>query len=281
MNIPKPISQVLLSVGKALQDEITTDSGIKFYLDPTYKKEWAATVTAKIVALPLKVNTKDKYIFDSLQVGDTVAMSYRVVADFEFQSDAPRFMSTIEDNPHIKEYVNTKGEWVKVYALPGKISKIWVCIYQDRNRNIIDGMQGSEAQMERWLSQFPLGKTDIYTFNNLFNYKGKDYWKCDLDDIFAKKVKGHWVAVGDRVICKPIEEIVPEQYLIAEHKGQDVKLRYQDRGKVLTGGKSKGLKKDEVISFNPRYLEKYRFDDKDYFLINEKLIEGKWQSHNS
>jgi len=272
----KPISEVLLCVDKPLQDELITDSGVKFYIDPTFKKEWQSSVTATIVALPIKVNPKHKYIFDSLKVGDEVAMSYRVVADFEFQSDAPRFMLTTEDNPYIREYVNAKGEWVKIYAIPGKISKIWVGIYQDRNRNVLDGMQGSEAQMERWLAQFPLGKTDIYSFNNLFSYKGKDYWKCDLDDIFAKKVKGHWVAVGDRVMCKPVEEVVPDRALVGELTGQDVKIRYQDRAKVLTGGKKKGLKKDEVIGFNPRYLEKYNFGNNEYYLINEMLINGKW-----
>lgn len=276
MNAPQPINQVLLRIDSAFQEEIITDSGLKLYFDPTYRKEQNVSVIATIVALPLKVNPKHKYIYDSLKAGDEIAMSYRVVADFEFQSDAKRFMQTTEDNPHIKEYINARGEWVKAYALPGKISKIWVGIYQDRNRNIIDGMQGSEAQMERWLAQFPLGKTDIYTFNNLFSYKGKNYWKCDVDDIFAKKVKGHWVAVGDRTICKPIDEIVPDSILVGELKGQDVKIRYQDRGKILTGGKRKGLKKDEVVSFNPRYLEKYSFENKEYYLINEQLINGTW-----
>lgn len=273
----RPISQVLLSVKKALTDELITDSGIKLYFDGSFRKEWSAAVTATIAALPLKVNPKFKHIFDALSVGDEIAMDYRVVADFEFKSDALQFMPTTEDNPHVREYVNAKGEWVKVYALPGKISKIWVGLYQDKNYNLIDGMQGSESQMERWLSQFPLGKTDIYTHNNLFSYEGKEYWKCDLDDIFAKKVKGHWMAVGDRVIMKPVEEVVPDKILVSELRGQDVKIRYQDRGRVITGGKNKGIKKDDIISFKPNHCEKYELDNKQYFLINEKLIDGKWQ----
>lgn len=278
----RPISQVLLRIDKVLQDELITDSGVKLYISPDYKKEWRASVTATVVGLPIKINPKHKHIFDNIKIGDEIAMSYMVVADFEFQSDAPRFMPTTEDNPHIREYVNAKGEWVKVYALPkryGITSHVWVGIYQDRAGNVINGIQGTESEINRWLSQFPLGKTDIYTHNNLFNYEGVDYWKCDLDDIFAKKVKGHWVAVGDRVICKPVEEVVPDKFLMNELRGQDVKLRYEDRGKVITGGKSKGVKKDETISFNPRYLEKYDFDNKQYFLINEKWIDGKWQTN--
>ena len=278
MATPTPITQVLVTVEQAFQDELTTDSGIKFYIDPSYKKEMQASVVCKIAALPIKVNPKFKYIFDQLKVGDEIAVSYRIVADFTFQSDAPRFMQVTEDNPYVREYVNARGEWVKVYAIspPGKAFPIWVGVYQDARNKVISGVQGTESDMEKWLTQFPLGKTDIYSFNNLFEYDGKDYWKCDLDEIFAKKVKGHWVAVGDRVLCKPITERVPDERLIDAHKGHKVEIRYQDRGRVESSPKSIPLKKGQTISFNPRYLEKYDFGDNNYYLINQKFVQGIW-----
>lgn len=278
MATPTPITQVLVTVEQAFQDELTTDSGIKFYIDPSYKKEMQATVVCKIAALPIKVNPKFKYIFDQLNVGDEIAVSYRIVADFTFQSDAPRFMQVTEDNPHVREYVNARSEWVKVYAIspPGKAFPIWVGVYQDARNKVISGVQGTESDMEKWLTQFPLGKTDIYSFNNLFEYEGNDYWKCDLDEIFAKKVKGHWVAVGDRVLCKPISDRVPDERLIGAHKGHKVEIRYQDRGRVESSPKGISLKKGQVVSFNPRYLEKYEFGDKSYYLINQKFVQGLW-----
>lgn len=272
----KPVSKVLLSIEKAFQDEIITDSGLKFYIDPSYKKEWQVSVTAKIASLPVKYDKKYQKIIDALEVGDDVCVSFMVVSDFKFAGDGHRFMLTTEENDTFREYVNGSGYWVKVYALPGKISPIWVGVYQDNYMNIIDGIQGSQSQVETWLSQFPLGKTDIYTFNNFFEYDGKEYWECDLDQIFAKRVKGHLVAIGDRVICKPIEEIVPNEYLIASHQGHDVKMRYMDRGRVLSGGKEMGIKKDSIISFDPKYCEKYEFYGKQYFLINQRLVNGKW-----
>lgn len=269
----QPITQVLLTVAKPLQDELITDSGLKLFLDPSYNRPWNASVTATVSALPIKVNPKDKSIYDNLKVGDEVAISYMVVADFAFKSDSDQFMPVTEPNDHFREFVNSKGFWVKIYALPGKITHTWVGIYQDNRTNIIDGIQGTQSQVETWLAKFPIGKTDIYTFNNLFTHEGKDYWKCDLDQIFAKKVKGHWVAIGDRVICKPIEEEVPEKFLIDAHKGQSVKMRYQDRASVLTGN---GFKKGERLSFSPRHLEKYTFGSKEYYLIKENYVQGKW-----
>lgn len=272
----QPISQVLVQIEQAFQDEIITDSGLKLYLDPSYQKAWQSTVQGVVSRLPIKVNPKDKAIYDQLKVGDEVAMSFQVVADFEFKSDSDQFMPVTEGNDMYREFTNAKGYWVKVYALPGKISALWVGLYQDNRTNLIDGIQGTQSQVETWLSQFPIGKTDIYSFNNLFTYNGEDYWKADLDQIFAKKVKGHWVAIGNRVIMKPVDEKVPDQYLIDAHKGNDVQIRHQDRGRTITGGKSKGIKKDDVISFDPRHLEKYIFDHKEYYLINQELIKGKW-----
>ena len=255
------------------------DSGLKLYIDPSYSKEWQSAVTATIAALPIKYSPKEKKILDQLKVGDEVLMSYQVVADFEFQDDGLQFMKTTEDNPHTEEYTNGKGEWVKVYAIPKftGISKIqWIGVYQDRQRKVIDGKQGTESEVRRWLSQFSIGKTDIYRFNNYFEYKGKEYWKCNLNQIFAKKVDGHLVAVGEKVIMKPIEEDVPENIKQSLKYNGDMKIRYQDRGRIITGGKEKEIKKEEVVSFQQRHCEKYKFYDKDYFLINQNLIQGKW-----
>lgn len=274
-----PVSQVLLSIDKPIQDEIVTEGGLKLFLAGDYDKAWNATVTAKIVALPTKCDPKHKKILDNLSVGDEVAISYLVCADLHFKSDAHRFMPVTEGNDLMREWINGYSEKLRVYALPGKISKIWVGVLQDKYNNLVDGMQGTESQMNRWLSQFEMGKTDSYSFMNFFEYEGEDLWKCDLTDIFAKKVDGHLVAVGDKVICKPVEEDVPEDVKRSLNHDGDLKIRYQDRGRVISGGREKGLKKDQVISFNPMFLEKYKFFNKDYYLVSESRVLGIWSKN--
>ena len=279
MNNLQPVSQVLLSVDKALNDEITTDSGLKLYLDSSFKKEWNVAVTAKIAALPIKVSKKDEAIISQLKVGDEIAMSYQVVADFEFKGDGHRFQPSTEDDRYVKEFINGKGETVRVYGLAkrsGFKGLTWIGTYQNKFREVIDGVQGDEEVVERWLSQFQLGKTDDYSFNNFFEYNDKDYWKAFPDEIFAKKVKGHWVAIGDRIICKPVEEEVPNEILINIQHKESVKIRHTDRAEVLSGGKRMGLKKGDIVSFDPQKMEKYKFENKDFYLINERLVNGKW-----
>jgi co-chaperonin GroES (HSP10) len=276
---PIPVSHILITIKQALQDEIVTDSGLKLYIAPDYKKEWQASVTGVIAALPLQKTGKDKDVLSQLKVGDEVCFSYQVVADFDFSSDGERFMPCVEENDYVKEFVNGKGEMIRVYALPkrsGFKGAIWCGVLQNKSKQLIDGVQGDEETVERWLSQFPLGKTDNYRFNNLFSFEGKDYWKSYPEQIFAKKVKGKWVAVGDRVICKPVDEKIKDQYFFDEKGKHEVMVRHQDRGRVLSGGKSKKLKKENIVSFSPVYIEKYDIEGTQYFLINENQVDGKW-----
>lgn len=277
-----PLNQVLLKVEKALNDEIITDSGIKLYLDGSYSKEWNAAVTAKVAELPIKVNQKQKSIAEKISVGDEVAMSYQVISHLEFKSDSHRFMEVTEENPYFQEFANGKGEWIKCYALPARrgIAKaIWVGTYFDKRGQFIDGAQGTESDVQRWKSQFEYGKTDLYNHCNYFSYNGQDYWKADLNQIFAKKVDGHIIAVGDRIICKPIEEDVPANVKQSLNYNGDLKIRYQDRGRVISSTRN-DIKKDYIISFQANHVEKYDLWGKQYFLIKERFVQGVWEKNN-
>lgn len=274
-----PISQVLLRLDKAFQDEIVTESGIKFFFDGTWNKPFSATVTATIAALPTKPDPKDKHILDSLKVGDEVAISYKIAAELTFQGDGERFMKATEPNDYYKEFISGKGEKIVIVALParrGLQKLIWAASLFSKYGDLLQGYQGTEDEVERWLSQFQFGNTDIYSFDNFFEFEGQDYWKCELTDIFAKKEKGHIKAVGDRIICKPIEEDVPDDIASQIQHNFSVKIRYQDRGKILSARNNAMFKRDEIIHFNPQYTEPYEFWGRPYILIKEKYVEGKW-----
>ena len=277
-----PISQVLLKIDKALQDELITDSGIKFFIDPSYKKEWQASVTATIVALPVKYTKEQGKTLDQLKVGDEVCISYRVVADFSFKGDGHRFMQITEDNPHQQEFMNGRGEMIRKYALPkrsGLPGATWIGMLTDRFRQYVDRCQGTESEVDRWMAQFSYGKTDDYTYNNFFSYNGEDYWKCSPEDIFAKKIGGKIVSIGNRIIGRYVEEPVPTDIASQLSINRDVKIRYQDRLRVLTGGSELGLKENNTIHLNPNHLEKYTFYGKEYYMVKTSSVYGKWSNN--
>lgn len=268
----------MLTLDKAFQDEIITPSGLRLFLDGSYNKNFTATVTGTIAALPIKAQSpKDQKILDSLNIGDEVCLSYLVVFDVEYESDGNQFMPATEGNEMMRSWISGAGEKLDVVALPGKITPTWVGYYRNKYGQLVDGTQGRQSDVERWLAQFPIGKTDRYYHRNLFNFNGQDYWKCEMQDIFAKRVNGEIISLSNRIICEPVEEEIPiEHKLQIANFGDDVKIRYQDRGRVLSGGDRKGVKKGDVIAFQPTILEKYEFWNKEYFLVNENYVHGKF-----
>lgn len=278
----KPVNSVFLSMEKPLQDEILLGNGLKLFLAAEYNRSWNATVTAKIAALPIDPTGENKEISEKLNVGDEIAFSYQVVDDVTFGKSGDYFMPTIEENPYVQRFVNSKDEVLSVTKLPpvfGKFTPIWVGLLLDRYGERIDGTQGNEREVKRWLSQFTFSGIQDYKFKNLLEVDGVDYWKCDYKYIFAKKQGDEIIALGDRIILEPIEESVKERFEIAEGiklPYQTVKIRYMDRGKVVSGGERIGVKKGDIVSFNEQYKEPYDLWGKKYYLIKEKRVNGLW-----
>jgi len=271
---PYPLKNtVLLTINKALIEEITTKSGFKLYLSPEYNLEQNVSVTGKIASLP-------KSYEGNLSIGDEVAFSYKVVSDRTFPDTSNYFVPVAGGNTNVKLWKNSKQEILRMVAHQGVLDIFWVGTYFDSKGQFQYGTQGTESEVERWMTNnFTFGNCERFTFKHLVHIDGKDYWKCPIEYIFAKKEGKKIKSVGDRVICNFID--VSAKDLIKQvgeiHIPETaIQIRYYDRATLLDGGKSKGLKKGEVVSFDERYCEKYTIFNKDYFLIKEKRVVGQW-----
>lgn len=276
----KPINKILVSIPSAFSDEISTPSGIKLYLDSSYNKEWNVSVTGTITHMPDHYDDAFADVAKGLKVGDTIAFSFRVVADFEFHSDTDHFMLvTPDDSPFVRKYTNKKGEWINVRAIPSVTGHRWAAWYTDKYLRRIDGIDGGEEEVERWMSQFQFGKIDSYYFRNRLFLNGADYWKVEFDDVFAKKEGKRWVSVGEKVLCRPIERNIGKvvQLSAGIHiPDSAVKLRFYDRGRLIHNIPSMGLKAGQIIGFDQKYVEKYELDGIEYFLIKKVRVDNRW-----
>lgn len=276
----KPINKILVQLPEAFQDEISLEGGLKLYIDSSYNKEWNATVTGVVTHLPDSYDDQFKDIMSQIEVGDEVAFSFRVVADFDYHSDSDHFMLvTPEESPYLRKYTNKKGEWINLRAIPTTFGHMWAAWLNDKRMRHVDGVQGDESVIERWMSQFSFGKTDAYYFRNRLFLNGVDYWKVDFEHIFAVKKKGRWLSLGEKVLCKPIEADASKAVQIAAGihiPDSAIKLRFYDRGRLIHNVPEMGLKTGEVIGFNQQYVEKYDLDGQPYFLIKKVRIDNKW-----
>lgn len=275
MATPYPIRNgVLLHLEKSLIDEISTESGFKLYLAPEYNFEQNVTVQGKVSVLP-------KDFKGDLSVGDEVVFSYHVVSDRAFPNTSERFVEISAGGQYVKVWANGKGEKLRMMAHQGLVGLKWTGTYFDSRGLFQYGTEGTESQVERWMSQnFTFGDCENFIYKNLISINGEDYWKCSYENIFAKKVDGEIVSVGDRVICEIME--VPLDARQFEVNGihlpdSTVSARLYDRGVVVSGGGKLGLNEGDVVSFDPQYCEKYELWGKQYFMVKERRAVGLWE----
>ena len=272
----KTVDKVLLSMDKPMVDEILLNGGIKLFIDPSFNPEFNVTVEGIVEVKPKKAT--------KINVGDKVCFSYRVVSDTDVKKSSERFMPTVEESPYVKKFIDGNDRKLSVIAMPavfGKFNKIWVGLLVDKFGNRVDGIQGNESEVERWMAQFDFAGVQDLKFNNLMELSGKDYWKTELDEIFAKQVGDSIEAVGDRVIMTPVDIDVKTRIEILNGitlPNSSVKVRYFDRGVVVSGGEDLGLKAGDTASFKEDFLEKYNFFGKEYFVVKKKRILGVWDN---
>ena len=272
---PTPIrNNVFLKIDKALIDEITSESGFKLYLAPEYNYEQNVTCVGTVAGIP-------KQSTWNIKNGDQVAFSYAVISNRDFPNTSDFFVPLAQAES-CRIWQNAKGEKLRMTAHQGAISIFWTGVFFDTKGQFVQekSIRGTEEEVERWMhSNFKFGDCEKFTFRNLVSVGGEEYWKCSIDNIFAKKQKDNIIAVGDRVICKFIE--IPLEQQLSQMNGfhipkKDIKVRLYDRGEIVSGGAQLGLKKGQIVSFDERYVEKYSLWGTDYALIKRHRIEGLW-----
>lgn len=271
-----PIKNVLISIDKALNDEIVLNNGKKLYLAAEYNVGYNATVQGTVRGLPINNKKEWAKTATKLNVGDEVAFNYRVVVNREFLPTTSQFQSVVNER-HRKEFTNAKREKITMRALPYQGKLIWIGCHISNKNEPLDGIQGTEKEVERWLSKFDFSKDCPYIYKNLIDLDEEKVWKCDFSSIYAKKIGDEVIAVGDRVIMEPIEIDMTQRTNIMNgvHLPEmSVVAEYNDKATVVSGGEKYGLKKGDVVLFDPLYLEKYTFWGKNYFLIRDKRVNA-------
>lgn len=279
-----PLNTVFLSLDKALNDEILLEGGSKLYLDPNYNPEWNATVTGKVAGIPKHPTGECAEVASKIKIGDEIAFTYRVVSDMCQTKVDDYFMPTKADNPQQQKFVNFKKDILTITTMPPvfrHIKDIWVGLLTDKAGNHLSGIQGNQSDVERWMSQFKFSGVQDLGFLNLLHCGEQNLWRCAFTEILAKKIGDKIIAINDRVICTPIEERVKERYELETGTAlpyQDVKMRYIDRARLVSGGEELGFKKGDIIGFEPNYCEKYQMWGKEYFLIKKRRVQGIWST---
>jgi len=267
----KAVSNILLKLNKPLKTEIELKGGIKLLLAENFRPEWNATSVGT-------VHSASDMCGLAVAKGDEVVFSYQVVSDRGFESDEDNFFPYVNEN-YKKVFYNGKGGILTMIAVQGIIDKQWVGTYVDEKGEFIDGIQGSEKEVERWFNSFKMGNVQTFCFQNLIKYGKEQVWKCEPFMVFAKIARKKLIALGDYIICKPIKVDVSAEQLSAMGiviPQSFIKATLSDRAKVVSGGKEMGVKEGDIIGFRGEFIQKYDILGKEYYIIEKKWCHCIW-----
>lgn len=271
----RTLTKFLLDIPEPLMDEIILSGGLKLYQDTSYNAEWKVTASAFAKVIPASVK--------GVSENDEVAISYFIVADRYLSNYDDNYFPVTEGNDFLEKYKNSKGFWLTKAHIPNPINK-WMCVLQDNKMDWVDGVEGTQGQVENWMMQFHFGSNDYFTYTNLVQIGDKQYWKAEDFNIFAKKVGDEIIAISDRVICKPVAVDLTTLYNIQNGTilpPFSVVGMYTDRGEIISGGENLGLNKGDIIGFETKFCERYTLWGLECFLIKYDRIDVTWQSESN
>lgn len=271
------VNEPFLKIPKALQDEIILQNGQKLYIAAEWDIENNASVVGEVAYLPKVKKGENKEVLDQLKIGDDVAFSYSVCSATSFDDATENFIETSEGSDYLKFFQNGNGDRIKVMALPGKIAPIWIGVLNNKKGEWIDGVQGRETDVNRWLSQFGWGDSSQLKFKNLFDIDGEDLWKCDYRNFFCKKEGDKIVALGDWIICEPVYMDKTTAYNLENGVSlppMSVALMLTDRAIVVDG---KGFEEGQIIGSAESLFGMYDLWGKKYMVIRKRNVKGLYK----
>lgn len=270
-----PTNRILLKLDKLYTDELITEGGLKLYFDPSFSPEWNVTCTGTVAALPRKA-------LPDLQIGDKVYFTYHIVNERKWEDDKKFFVRNNLGNEYIREYTDKLGGTIKVMRFPnGKgFAEKWGAAYINEYQVHIDGCQGSEKDIDRWLAaNFQYGYAQQMKYKNLIEISGDDFWIAKDVEIFAIKRGDELIATPGYAICKPLRIDIGMRVAIAEGiqvPENTMILIPEDRGEIIAMGPEKGMKisakKGNTVLFNKKLVEKYEFDGEKLFVVKHNRI---------
>jgi co-chaperonin GroES (HSP10) len=292
MAVPTCIeNNILVKLDKSFQDEIVTDSGIKFFTDTTFNPEWNVSISGVVVSVPHKLTEGNggvhsliperPNISQIVKAGDEIIFSYTVVMNRnEEHNKGDVFERNKPISPFVTEWENPYGlKIIREYLMNDKYR---IALIDTKTMIIADMVEGNKHDVESFMGRYMPDKSTVFNYNNLLNIDDEDYWMVDYANVIAIKDEYGYRMVGDYVLLEPIREPISGEYqglLEVYEIAQDADFRAIGKvisiGEPLKGHKKLSVKPQDTVVTDIRFVEKYKIDGKDYWVARQKYIYGK------
>lgn len=164
----------------------------------------------------------------------------------------------------------------KVVAVPKGIQQ-----RQDYAGMTIDIREGDEILMRYDVVYSYYDQPDRATpvYKNILYHSGEEYWKVDIQQIFAVIRDGVTTMLNGYVLCEQYNEAVSHSFLYVPEHYQTVqrkdKLRVKNIGKALQGYPSLDVQEGDIVYCSPGVAQTYRINREEFCIIKQSHILGK------
>lgn len=109
---------------------------------------------------------------------------------------------------------------------------------------------------------------DSPEYRNMVLQGGREYWRVPLNEIFARKDEiGLWSMVADMIMVEPEKE---------EYSGLILTRHTKESGRVKAlPNENCDFSIGDIVFFEERYVQEYKIEGKDVFLIPTRRIIAK------
>lgn len=255
---------LLLQLTRKYDDEIHFPSGVKLFIDPSFNPNWNVSCTGIAASEGWGVKT-----------GDEVLFSYKVVGDVTHESDPASFYRVTKQEGFYMEWANQNKEKLMLQA--GIKKGQWSAVHTDKKGDLLNGFRGTQGQVENWAtSNFKFTAAEGFTFDNVLEIDGQEFWRVDPDQVFAVKGKEGWRMLNDHVLIEPIVEKVPDLIgsILHNADGGQFRLR-EDKGWVRGIKGVPGVSNGDVVYFDPTFKEKYQIEGKPMYILKNRYLLAK------
>jgi co-chaperonin GroES (HSP10) len=281
MQYPSVPDSLLVRVQTHYKDEVETATGVKLFIDTSFRPEWHVTVTGKVLSAPGKLSLKAPYegMEPIVKAGDEVAFSYLALFDRSFSDDLEQvFFEEAPMDVFITTYSNKQGLRLMVrYRLDDKFD----CAAFDPEGHIYEKAEKlSETQKENWLSNFPLRENSTMKLQNLIEYKGEELFMVHYGHLIGIKRGEDIQMVGGQVL---VEEFSKSE---VDPKGAIILLNQDERelkgggivravGAALPGKVDSGVKPGDRVHYEQKYAQQYELWGKEYKVLSHRHLLAK------
>lgn len=121
----------------------------------------------------------------------------------------------------------------------------------------------------------PDRETPVY--KNVLLYRGDEYWKVDVQQIFGKKCVDDYEMLNGYVYCEPIKELLPDHAWLRrpDHYTTQVRndrMRVKHIGMALAHQPELSILPGDVIYIHPGMAQRYEIAGKDFFIVKQSHI---------